>query len=143
MSLLFDNFSANAMREPIDLTGKDSTSSISQILRFIQFALFVGLIMAKALETLPFAMIAIIFASSGLALCLCISNDSRFFRETGLNLICWHRDKIVGRRSDVCKAVSTKIVRSGGSSSTLRRAFPAEGFMAWASDIMTTRNLAS
>ncbi|MGD8549677.1 MAG: hypothetical protein PVJ45_08680, partial [Desulfobacterales bacterium] len=85
------------MREPIELSGKDSTSLINQILRFIQFTLFMMLIMETALEALPFAMIAIIFASSEFAPCLCSSNDSRFFREIGLNLICWHRDTIVGR----------------------------------------------
>ena len=55
---------------------------------FLQFAWFMVLVMERALEKLPFAMVAIIFASSGSTPCFSISNASRFFREIGLNLIC-------------------------------------------------------
>jgi hypothetical protein len=67
----------------MDLDGKDSTSFMSQILRLIQLTLFLELTMETALETLPFARMASIFASSAFAQCLCISKDSIFFRETG------------------------------------------------------------
>ena len=134
-----DNFCANANRRLILFKDSALISSSNHSLRFNQLWRTI----ACAREKLPFAMAAMLSAVSGAIPYSSLSKTAKSFLLIGLNPMCWQRDTIVGRRSALCVAIRTSIARSGGSSNIFRSALLAAAFIAWASDITTTRMLAS